>query len=405
MEGSNNMSMFDPIEEAIYALAQGEVVIVCDDEDRENEGDFISIAEKTTPEVINFMITHGRGLVCAPITEERAESLGLVPMVDRNSDPHGTAFTVSIDHKHTTTGISAPERAMTVQALVDDDTKPTDFQRPGHIFPLIAKEGGVLRRAGHTEAAVDLARMSGAKPVGVICEIMNGDGTMARVPELRKIADEHHLKMVTIKDLIQYRNRKDQLVKKEVEIQLPTEFGEFKAIGYSNVVDGKEHVAIVKGEVGGEKPTLVRVHSECLTGDVFGSRRCDCGPQLQAALAQIEEAGSGVLLYMRQEGRGIGLLNKMRAYKLQEEGYDTVEANEKLGFGPDLRDYGIGAQILRDLGIRKMKLLTNNPRKITGLKGYDLEVVDRIAIQMPYSKESDKYMRVKKDKMGHLLNF
>lgn len=399
------MSMFDPIEEAIYALASGEVVIVCDDEDRENEGDFISIAEKTTPEIINFMITHGRGLVCAPITQERAEKLGLVPMVDRNSDPHGTAFTVSIDHKHTTTGISAPERAMTVNALIDDETKPADFQRPGHIFPLIAKDGGVLRRAGHTEAAVDLARMSGAKPAGVICEIMKQDGTMARVPDLRKIADEHHLKMVTIKDLIKYRNRKDQLVKREVEIKLPTDFGEFKAIGYSNVVDGKEHVAIVKGEVGGEKPTLVRVHSECLTGDVFGSRRCDCGPQLDAALAQIEEAGSGVLLYMRQEGRGIGLLNKMRAYKLQEEGYDTVEANAKLGFAPDLRDYGIGAQILRDLGIRKMKLLTNNPRKITGLKGYDLEVVDRIALQMPQTKESENYMKVKKEKMGHLLNF
>ncbi len=399
------MSMFDPIEEAIYALAQGEVVIVCDDEDRENEGDFVSIAEKTTPEVINFMITHGRGLVCTPITRERAEQLELVPMVDRNSDPHGTAFTVSVDHKHTTTGISAPERAMTVKALIDDSTVGTDFQRPGHIFPLIAKEGGVLRRAGHTEAAVDLARMSGAKPAGVICEIMKEDGTMARVPDLRKIADEHELKMVTIKDLIKYRNRKDKLVKKEVEIQLPTQFGEFKAIAYSNIVDGKEHVAIVKGEVGGEKPTLVRVHSECLTGDVFGSQRCDCGPQLDAALTQIEAAGSGVLLYMRQEGRGIGLLNKMKAYKLQEEGYDTVEANEKLGFAPDLRDYGIGAQILRDLGIRKMKLLTNNPRKITGLKGYDLEVVDRVALQMPHSKNNEKYMRVKKEKLGHLLNF
>ncbi|WP_280768799.1 bifunctional 3,4-dihydroxy-2-butanone-4-phosphate synthase/GTP cyclohydrolase II [Salipaludibacillus daqingensis] len=397
--------MFDPIEEAIYALAQGEVVIVCDDEDRENEGDFVSIAEKTTPEVINFMITHGRGLVCTPITRERAEQLELVPMVDRNSDPHGTAFTVSVDHKHTTTGISAPERAMTVKALIDDSTVGTDFQRPGHIFPLIAKEGGVLRRAGHTEAAVDLARMSGAKPAGVICEIMKEDGTMARVPDLRKIADEHELKMVTIKDLIKYRNRKDKLVKKEVEIQLPTQFGEFKAIAYSNIVDGKEHVAIVKGEVGGEKPTLVRVHSECLTGDVFGSQRCDCGPQLDAALTQIEAAGSGVLLYMRQEGRGIGLLNKMKAYKLQEEGYDTVEANEKLGFAPDLRDYGIGAQILRDLGIRKMKLLTNNPRKITGLKGYDLEVVDRVALQMPHSKNNEKYMRVKKEKLGHLLNF
>jgi 3,4-dihydroxy 2-butanone 4-phosphate synthase / GTP cyclohydrolase II len=398
------MSYFDPIEEAIYALAQGEVVIVCDDEDRENEGDFISLAEKTTPEVINFMITHGRGLVCTPITEERAEKLNLVPMVDRNSDPHGTAFTVSVDHKHTTTGISAPERSITVQALIDEDTKPADFQRPGHVFPLVAKAGGVLRRAGHTEAAVDLAKMAGAKPAGVICEIMNADGTMARVPELRKIADEHDLKMVTIKDLIQYRNRKDKLVQREIEIKLPTDYGEFRAIGYSNVVDGKEHIAIVKGEIGGTKPTLVRVHSECLTGDVFGSRRCDCGPQLHAALAQIEEHGSGVVLYMRQEGRGIGLLNKMRAYKLQEEGLDTVEANEKLGFEPDLRDYGIGAQILRDLGIRKMKLLTNNPRKITGLKGYDLEIVDRIPIQLPHSGDNEKYLKTKKDKLGHMLH-
>ncbi|TVP82805.1 MAG: bifunctional 3,4-dihydroxy-2-butanone-4-phosphate synthase/GTP cyclohydrolase II [Alkalicoccus sp.] len=398
------MNYFDPIEEAIYALAQGEVVIVCDDEDRENEGDFISLAEKTTPEVINFMITHGRGLVCTPVTEERASTLNLVPMVDRNSDPHGTAFTVSVDHKHTTTGISAQERAMTVQALIDEDTKPADFQRPGHIFPLIAKDGGVLRRAGHTEAAVDLARMAGGKPAGVICEIMNADGTMARVPELRQIADEHDLKMVTIKDLIKYRNRKDKLVQREIEIKLPTDYGDFRAIGYSNVVDGKEHVAIVKGEIGGNKPTLVRVHSECLTGDVFGSRRCDCGPQLHAALSQIEANGSGVVLYMRQEGRGIGLLNKMKAYKLQEEGMDTVEANEKLGFGPDLRDYGIGAQILRDLGIRKMKLLTNNPRKITGLQGYDLEIVDRLPLQLPHSRDNEKYLKTKKDKLGHMLH-
>lgn len=398
------MSMFDPIEDAIYALAQGEVVIVCDDEDRENEGDFVSLAEKTTPDVINFMITYGRGLVCTPITEERAEKLGLVPMVDRNSDPHGTAFTVSVDHKHTTTGISAQERSMTIQALIDADSKPADFQRPGHIFPLIAKDGGVLRRAGHTEAAVDLARMAGSDPAGVICEIMNDDGTMARVPELREIADRHELKMVTIKDLIKYRNRKDKLVSREIEIKLPTDYGEFRAIGYSNVVDGKEHVAIVKGDIGASKPTLVRVHSECLTGDVFGSRRCDCGPQLHAALAQIEANGSGVVLYMRQEGRGIGLLNKMKAYKLQEEGLDTVEANEKLGFGPDLRDYGIGAQILRDLGIRKMKLLTNNPRKITGLNGYDLEIVERVPIQLPHSRDNENYLKTKKDKLGHMLH-
>ncbi|MCD8501916.1 MAG: bifunctional 3,4-dihydroxy-2-butanone-4-phosphate synthase/GTP cyclohydrolase II [Bacillaceae bacterium] len=397
--------MFDPIEEAIYELIQGNVVIVCDDEDRENEGDFVSIAEKTTPEVINFMITHGRGLVCTPITEERAKQLELFPMVDHNTDPHGTAFTVSVDYKTTTTGISAHERADTIRALIDEKSKGTDFKRPGHIFPLVAKDGGVLRRAGHTEAAVDLARLSGASPAGVICEIINEDGTMARVPDLRKIADKHGLKMITIKDLIQYRNQKDKLVNREVEIQLPTEFGDFKAVGFSNIVDGKENIALVKGEINPDEPTLVRVHSECLTGDVLGSYRCDCGPQLHAALAQIEAEGKGILLYMRQEGRGIGLLNKMKAYKLQEEGYDTVEANEKLGFAADLRDYGIGAQILRDLGVKKMKLLTNNPRKIKGLKGYGLEVVDRVPLQLPHNVNNEKYLQAKKQKLGHLLHF
>lgn len=397
--------MFDPIEEAIYELMQGNVVIVCDDEDRENEGDFIALAEKATPDVINFMATHGRGLICVPIEQELAQKLDLIPMVSRNTDPHGTAFTVSIDHKFSTTGISAYERSATVLSMLDPDSKAADFKRPGHIFPLVAKKGGVLRRAGHTEAAVDLAKMSGAKPAGVICEIMNEDGTMARVPELRKIADQFELKMITIKDLIQYRNRKDQLVKREVEINLPTEFGIFKAVGYSNVVDDKEHIALVKGEINPDEPVLVRVHSECLTGDVFGSFRCDCGPQLHAALSQINKEGRGVLLYMRQEGRGIGLMNKLRAYKLQEEGYDTVEANEKLGFGPDLREYGIGAQILKDLGIRQMKLLTNNPRKIKGLKGYDLEVVDRVPIQMPTREENENYLKTKHSKLGHLLNF
>ncbi|MEW9051449.1 MAG: bifunctional 3,4-dihydroxy-2-butanone-4-phosphate synthase/GTP cyclohydrolase II [Neobacillus sp.] len=397
--------MFDSIEEAISDLQAGKVIIVVDDEDRENEGDFLALAEKTTPDVINLMATRGKGLICVPIEEELARKLDLMPMVTKNTDPHGTAFTVSIDHKFSTTGISAFERSATVLSMIDPESKPSDFKRPGHIFPLVAKKGGVLRRTGHTEAAVDFAKLCHSQPAGVICEIMNDDGTMARVPQLRKIADELNMKLVTIKDLIEYRNRKEHLVKREVEIQLPTEFGEFRAIGYSNLIDDKEHVAIVKGEINPEEPTLVRVHSECLTGDVFGSYRCDCGPQLHAALRQIEQEGSGVLLYMRQEGRGIGLLNKMRAYKLQEQGYDTVEANEQLGFKADLREYGIGAQILRDLGIKKMRLLTNNPRKIKGLKGYDLEVTDRVALQMEIRKENVNYLKTKHDKLGHLFHF
>ncbi|MFB0841919.1 bifunctional 3,4-dihydroxy-2-butanone-4-phosphate synthase/GTP cyclohydrolase II [Paenibacillus oleatilyticus] len=396
---------FHPIEEAIYDLMLGKVVIVVDDEDRENEGDFIALAEKATPEVINFMIKEGRGLVCAPITEERARELDLPQMVSRNTDYHGTAFTVSIDHVETTTGISASERSRTVQALIDPQTKPQSFRRPGHIFPLTAKKGGVLRRAGHTEAAVDLARMCGAYPAAVICEVIKEDGEMARVPDLMEISRKHDLKIITIQDLIRYRNQKEKLVQREVEVRMPTDFGVFTAIAYSNDVDRKEHVALVKGKIDSDRPTLVRVHSECLTGDVFHSHRCDCGPQLAAALKQIEEAGSGVLLYMRQEGRGIGLINKLKAYKLQEQGLDTVDANLKLGFAPDLRDYGIGAQILKDLGIGRIRLMTNNPRKIRGLEGYGLKVDERVPLQMEENEDNTNYLHTKQAKLGHLLDF
>ncbi|CAI8786082.1 MULTISPECIES: bifunctional 3,4-dihydroxy-2-butanone-4-phosphate synthase/GTP cyclohydrolase II [Bacillus] len=396
--------MFHRIEEALEDLKQGKVVIVCDDESRENEGDFIALAENITPETINFMITHGRGLVCVPITEQYAERLQLEPMVSHNTDSHHTAFTVSVDHISTTTGISAYERATTVRELLNPDSKGTDFNRPGHIFPLIAKEGGVLRRAGHTEAAVDLAKLCGAEPAGVICEIIKEDGTMARVPDLVQVAKQFNIKMITIEDLIAYRRHHETLVTREIEITLPTDFGTFHAIGYSNSLDQKEHIALVKGDISTGEPVLVRVHSECLTGDVFGSCRCDCGPQLHAALSQIEREGKGVLLYMRQEGRGIGLLNKLRAYKLQEEGLDTVEANEKLGFPADLRDYGIGAQILKDLGLQQLRLLTNNPRKIAGLQGYDLEVVERVPLQMPTKEENKTYLQTKVEKLGHLLN-
>lgn len=394
---------FNTVEEALEDIRQGKMIVMVDDEDRENEGDLVMAAEMATPEAINFMATYGRGLICVPMTSERIQALELEPMVVNNTDPHETAFTVSVDAITSTTGISAFERADTVKILADPESGPDKLQRPGHIFPLKAREGGVLVRAGHTEGSVDLARLAGLQPAGLICEIMNEDGSMARVPDLFVFVAKHNLKLITLKDLISYRRQSEKLIERVESIHLPTAFGDFNAIGYLSIVDKKEHLALVKGTVNDGAPVLVRVHSECLTGDVFHSNRCDCGDQLSNALVDIEREGRGVLLYMRQEGRGIGLMNKLKAYKLQEEGKDTVEANLALGFKEDLRDYGVGAQILADLGISEVRLMTNNPRKIVGLEGYGLKVVQRVPLETVCKPENSKYLCTKKQKMGHYL--
>ena len=393
------------IEAALDDIRHGKMVILVDDEDRENEGDLVAAAELVTPEIINFMATQGRGLICLSLTEARADELDLPLMVTDNSSSFGTAFTVSIEARQgVTTGISVADRAHTIQVAVADKTTARDLARPGHIFPLRAQKGGVLVRTGQTEGSVDLARLAGLKPAGVICEIMNADGTMARMPQLEIFAAEHDLKIISVADLVAYRMRKELLVRRAAETTIPTPFGGiFRAIVYENDVDHAQHMALIKGEIKTGEPVMVRVHSECLTGDVFGSQRCDCGEQLHASMAQIEEEGSGVILYMRQEGRGIGLVNKIKAYALQDQGQDTVEANHSLGFKDDLRDYGIGAQILADLGINQLRLMTNNPRKMVGLEGYGLEIVERVPIEVPAHQDNLKYLKTKREKMGHLL--
>ncbi len=406
MNNNSNPIVLDSIEDAIEAIKNGQLIIVVDDEDRENEGDFICAAELVTPEIVNFMAREGRGLICVPITEERCEELELDMMVGNNTALHETAFTVSVDllGNGCTTGISASDRAKTIQALVDPNTVPADLGRPGHIFPLKAKKGGVLRRTGHTEAAIDFPRLAGLSPAGVLVEILNEDGSMARLPELREIADRLNLKLVSIKDLIEYRLREESLIKREIGVDMPTAWGHFDLIAYRQINTGDMHLALVKGTWEKDEPVLVRVHSSCMTGDIFGSCRCDCGPQLHAAMDLVNKEGKGVIVYMNQEGRGIGLLNKLKAYKLQEMGRDTVEANLELGFASDERDYGVGAQILRDLDITKIKLITNNPKKRAGLIGYGLEIVDSVNIEIPSNPYNEKYLITKRDKMGHNLS-
>jgi len=398
------MYKFNTIPDAVEDFKSGKILIVVDDEDRENEGDFIMAATKATPESINFMAQYGRGLICVPMMENRLDELELFSMVQKNTAHHGTQFTVSVDAiKNTTTGISAFDRAVTIKALVNPQTKPNDLARPGHIFPLKAEKGGVLSRAGHTEAVVDLAKLAGLYPAGVLCEILDNDGTMARVPSLQKLAKKHNLKIITIRDLIEYRRLTEKLVERKALVNFPTKFGQFQLYLYESSVDEHHHLAVVKGDVNTEEPVIVRVHSQCLTGDILGSLRCDCQDQLHYALKMIEKEGRGVVLYMRQEGRGIGLANKILAYQLQDNGRDTVEANEELGFPADLRDYGIGAQILADLGIKQIKLLTNNPKKIVGLKGYGLKIVDRLPIEISPNEINARYLETKRDKLGHLI--
>jgi 3,4-dihydroxy 2-butanone 4-phosphate synthase/GTP cyclohydrolase II len=395
----------DSIEEAIEEIKNGKVIIVVDDEDRENEGDFICAAEKITPELVNFMVKEGRGLMCAPLTSERCKELGLDPMVRKNTAEHETAFTVSVDllGQGCTTGISASDRSKTIQALVNPNTKPEDLGRPGHIFPLIAADGGVLRRTGHTEASIDFARLAGLKPAGVLIEILNEDGTMARLPECRVMADKFNLKLVSIKDLIAYRLEKESLIKREIGVNMPTNWGNFELIAFRQINNDQLHLALVKGTWEADEPILVRVHSSCVTGDIFGSCRCDCGPQLHAAMEMVEKNGKGVIVYMNQEGRGIGLLNKLKAYKLQEQGRDTVEANLELGFAADERDYGVGAQILRNLGVSKIKLISNNPKKRVGLMGYGLEILHCVPIEIESNPHNESYLMTKRDKMGHSI--